>query len=738
MAEALGILAGIAQLTSQVAQGIIKLKSYWDEIKDAPVEIASIIRDLEFINSILCDLEQEYTHRRLPDTAFNNNLLHHSLVICREGARELHDLVESLNYRSSTKSTFRKHRAALKVVYKQDQLKRYRSKLKRATHILSLAHQSYTRALLQMQLQSISSMLPAEPLQAKSARKIADEKDAKIPHPTQHNKSLTVSEVSVSSLILIIFCFALQEPTQLNLFTVLLIICFSTTVMDTKLPHLSTLFIQTIFRNPSMLLMWTTRLERHLEVPILGSVELSKQQHRKRKAFTQHKDWGVQSHIVARYHAPIWSSYKTWEFRWYRADLGWTCQLAVYNVISSKSEQFLYAKQGSLSKLRHMITERAAALSDQTEDGDTLLSIAAKNGHVDLCRWLLQSGARTDHTRFGYCMILSLPVGWSNIRRSVLKEVLYYGGWMSFYQGAAVFEIVRLLYQREEEDIFDTSNNDINTRCFFYGRKEVLVWLITQCDGYLHTTEEHVQLAINIARNTQHNAPALVRAALAETAIGTALQFKDANNITLLHRTASRLGGFAYEVQQWEKHTKYLDEGFESPQNPLEKELFSRNGWRSLLRDLNLKNNDVHSISNLGLTPMLTGFSTLIGLWDGSSSKAVEALFKFLQVWLMDLQETGIDILAYGKEERQLCISGLLHKDFHRYQIKWKTGRCTKTSKAANQSYGALRLIAFEPSKFPSDWKLWWSEPSDEFVGDFWNMCERSPTMPGSWDIALD
>ncbi len=109
MAEVIGILASVAQLTGQAAQGIIKLKGYWDGMKDAPLEIASIMQDLEFINCILCDLEKEYTHKRLPDTAFNNELLHRSLVICREGARELNDLVEILSYRSLTKNRFRKH-----------------------------------------------------------------------------------------------------------------------------------------------------------------------------------------------------------------------------------------------------------------------------------------------------------------------------------------------------------------------------------------------------------------------------------------------------------------------------------------------------------------------------------------------------------------------------------------------------------------------------------------------------
>lgn len=145
MAEVIGIFAGIAQLTAQVTQGIIKLKGYWDGVKDAPREITSIIHDVELINCILCDLGKEYSHGRLPASAFNNDLLSHSLTACRVGAQELKDLVETLTFLSLHKTRFLKQRASLNVVLKQDQIKRYKSRLKRATSILSLAHQSYTR-----------------------------------------------------------------------------------------------------------------------------------------------------------------------------------------------------------------------------------------------------------------------------------------------------------------------------------------------------------------------------------------------------------------------------------------------------------------------------------------------------------------------------------------------------------------------------------------------------------------
>ena len=148
MAEVVGIVASginIVQLTGQVAQSIVRLKDYWSQLKDAPGEISSLLRDLEFLNLLLSDFEQEHIQSRLPDIVFDNEIFRQSLTICKEGAQELSELVDLLNHRSSTTIKFGKQRCAFNVVRNRDQIKRYKSRLKRAISLLSLSHQSYTR-----------------------------------------------------------------------------------------------------------------------------------------------------------------------------------------------------------------------------------------------------------------------------------------------------------------------------------------------------------------------------------------------------------------------------------------------------------------------------------------------------------------------------------------------------------------------------------------------------------------
>ena len=90
MAEVVGIVASginIVQLTGQVAQSIVKLKDYWSQLKDAPGEISSLLRDLEFLNLLLSDFEQEHIQSRLPDIVFDNEIFRQSLTICKEAHR---------------------------------------------------------------------------------------------------------------------------------------------------------------------------------------------------------------------------------------------------------------------------------------------------------------------------------------------------------------------------------------------------------------------------------------------------------------------------------------------------------------------------------------------------------------------------------------------------------------------------------------------------------------------------
>ena len=60
MAEIVGVVASgisIGTLAAQVANSLIKLKSLWNELRDAPDDIKDLINEVEILNTILLDLE---------------------------------------------------------------------------------------------------------------------------------------------------------------------------------------------------------------------------------------------------------------------------------------------------------------------------------------------------------------------------------------------------------------------------------------------------------------------------------------------------------------------------------------------------------------------------------------------------------------------------------------------------------------------------------------------------------
>lgn len=102
-----------------------------------------------------------------------------------------------------------------------------------------------------------------------------------------------------------------------------------------------------------------------------------------------------------------------------------------------------------------------------------------------------------------------------------------------------------------------------------------------------------------------------------------------------------------------------------------------------------------------------------------------------LQMWLEILQECGIDLLEYGRQERQILKDREDGCEFKIYGDVLREEWCFETENDVFE----IRLIGFEYGTEPGDWKLWWSEPTDGLVGDFWKEMEPEPLrIPGSWD----
>ena len=89
-----------------------------------------------------------------------------------------------------------------------------------------------------------------------------------------------------------------------------------------------------------------------------------------------------------------------------------------------------------------------------------------------------------------------------------------------------------------------------------------------------------------------------------------------------------------------------------------------------------------------------------------------------LRSWLTGLKAAGVNLNRYGRKEVKLWKSGNVQREICCFggRGEWK------------------RLINIVYGADPSDWNIWFSECSDSYAGEFWDLIEREvEAMPGGW-----
>jgi hypothetical protein len=114
-----------------------------------------------------------------------------------------------------------------------------------------------------------------------------------------------------------------------------------------------------------------------------------------------------------------------------------------------------------------------------------------------------------------------------------------------------------------------------------------------------------------------------------------------------------------------------------------------------------------------------------------------------LLAWLRILKNFDVDLEAYGRKESSILSRAdaeWLGRKIRLYQKHVYQQRVYQNGVYQKQVVYSLtglhlRLIGFEFGPNPEDWKFWFSDPTDQLVGEFWDMVEHPERrMPGAWD----
>lgn len=98
-----------------------------------------------------------------------------------------------------------------------------------------------------------------------------------------------------------------------------------------------------------------------------------------------------------------------------------------------------------------------------------------------------------------------------------------------------------------------------------------------------------------------------------------------------------------------------------------------------------------------------------------------------LCIWLSELKRAGIDLEEYGAFQQEWFKLDYVPQEFP----VWADSGCS-SQKNDDRPWGKLLGLEYGPE--PEDWRIFITNPVDEYVGEFWESVQRGfEVMPGTW-----
>ncbi|CAG8960449.1 hypothetical protein HYFRA_00008168 [Hymenoscyphus fraxineus] len=132
MAEVIGAVASgmsIAAFAGQIASSVLKLKSYIDQVKDAPEDIKIMVEEIEDLQLLLSDIEDDQARYPHSEILAGSKSLSRCLNNCKRGVDRLQRLVDEISLDFKSAKSLRHKTVSMKFIWKKDKLVRYRAEL---------------------------------------------------------------------------------------------------------------------------------------------------------------------------------------------------------------------------------------------------------------------------------------------------------------------------------------------------------------------------------------------------------------------------------------------------------------------------------------------------------------------------------------------------------------------------------------------------------------------------------
>lgn len=137
----------IGGLALHIAASIVKLKSYWDRIQNAPEDVQNLIARLDILSLVLCDIEDDQTRNLVSSLLLDGSTVSRGLQHCRLAADRLRSLTEDMARDIDTSNQSKRKWNSAKILLKKDKINKFEKELQSCITLLQLSFEIYNMSV---------------------------------------------------------------------------------------------------------------------------------------------------------------------------------------------------------------------------------------------------------------------------------------------------------------------------------------------------------------------------------------------------------------------------------------------------------------------------------------------------------------------------------------------------------------------------------------------------------------